>query len=253
MNNQQGGNNQLENICGYSFPGNSLLQFSLVRQQQDVQYKKEYFFFMTCAPGENGQNGRTFNFQNRFTIKMDIDKLASLKNAIDLYAKGHEAVCGQFSIFADNSKSQYSQGSGNKTVHLNKGADQKSGAPQLSLMFSQGGNSFPFVMPVCNALAISDVLKFMIDKALDLEMSRSIIQIANSSIQSNNKNNNNYQNNNNNQPQNNTAPPQQQNNTAPPQQNNQNNVANNFANALDNNGQQNNGTNVPNTADDVPF
>ena len=251
--------NSLQNICNYSFPGNHLLNFSLVRQQQEQSYKKEYFFFITCAPGEKNQNGnRTFNFQNKFVMKMDIDKIFMLRHAIICYATGREAMIGQFSIFADSSKSNFNQGGGTKTIFLNKNNDQR-GNPVLSLTFKLGQNKgIAYSMPIATALAISDVLKIMADKGLKLELERSTFNIQPTSIKERVDNssspdpNFNQQNNNSvpapdpNFQTNNTSVPDpnfnQQNNN---QSNTPQNVADNFADTLGNMG--------GNFGDDIPF
>ncbi len=237
---QQNQGNMLKNICGYSFPGNSLLQFSLVHQPQEQTYKKEYFFFLTCAPGEQGQGGgRTFNFQNRFTIKMDIDKIAALRHALILYSTGRKNIIGNFSIFADGSKSNFGSGGQTKSIYLNDGQD-KNGNPIVSLMFKVGQNKgFPYIMPIANALAVADILEGMVNRGMELEFKRSNIQLQPSTIKSNGGNN--YNNQPQNIPQNNMNQQSPQNNmnhplpgNIQPPPNTQQNVANNFATTLQN-------------------
>ncbi len=221
-------NSTLKNVCGYSFPGNHLLQLSLVQQPQEQVYKKEYFFFLTCAPGEQSQSGgRTFNFQNKFTIKMDVDKLASLRHALIMYATGRKSLIGQFSIFANSGLSSFNTGGGTKSIFLNDGKDNK-GNPTLSLTFKLGSSKgFAFQMLIPNALAITDIMQTMITKALDLEFSRTNIQLQPSVIKVNESINNQQETFNNNVQQPNTVP----NNT-------QSNITTNFAESLNNLGQQ---------------
>ena len=61
----------LESIYNYSFPSANLLQISLVRQTANMQdYKKQYFCFISLAPGEQAENagGRSYNFKNKINF-----------------------------------------------------------------------------------------------------------------------------------------------------------------------------------------
>jgi len=172
---------QLENIFTYSFPGNHLLQISLVRQETEKSYKKENFFFITLAPGETSQQDgvRTFNFNNRFTMKVECDRLMSLGHAIRSYANDLIDRSGKFSIFTDSSKSQYSQlnGTTTKTIFLNRNID-KNGNPEIYLTFKIGQNKgLAFKTTPSASLAIADVISFMTKKCLELEFNRNNIEI----------------------------------------------------------------------------
>ena len=222
MQNQQ--QSQLENISSYSFPGNHLLMLSLVRQPSD-NYKKEYFFFITCAPGETGQNGRTFNFQNKFTMKMEIDKLLSFKNALSMFCTGREALIGNFSLMADSSKSAFGQGGGFKSIFINRNQD-KNGNPTIAISFKMGQNAaISYQCSIPQAMAIGEVIAAMCKKALELELARSVNFVKNTQIQAN------------------QSQPQQQNNYNQQQNFNQSqssqttqNVSDSFANTLQNMG-----------------
>ncbi len=232
---QQGGG--LENICNYSFPGNHLVQFSLVKQDVEQSYKKKYFFFITCAPGEQGQNGRTFNFQNRITMKVEIDKALGLSHAIRGYANGRDQLIGQYGLYVDGSKSSFNQGGGSKMVFINKGQDNK-GNVVISLTFKQGqAQGFGYGMNIPNAVAMADVIEMMCKKGLELEFSRKDFNIQRSTVGVNqNANQNNF----------NNAPQPAEFNSGQGPQNTPQNVANNFSNTLN--------SMTPNaTEDDVPF
>lgn len=170
----------LENIFSYSFPGNHLFQVSIVKQAADQSYKREYFCFITLAPGtQSQQGGRTFDFNNRITMKVDGHQIGALAYAMELNAQNRGNEIGNFSIYVDNSKSSYGQGGGGKSLFIQRGQSQpKQGSnqaaqPTVTLFFKQGNNqalAYPFTPTM--ALAASDVLKFIAKKCLELEFAR---------------------------------------------------------------------------------
>ena len=167
--------NSLESIYSDSFPANHLLQISMVKQASEESYKKQYFCFVTLAPGEQTQGGgRTFNFQNRINLKVDAHKIRALGHALMGYAQGREAVIGPFSIFVDSSKSQYGQGGGGKSIGLQRTVNQKqNNAPVIILYFKSGSNSaLAFTMSPADAMSLADSCEFIGKKCQELEFSR---------------------------------------------------------------------------------
>lgn len=184
---QQGGGQQrgnLENIFNYSWAGAHLLQISIVKQDDGANakdYKKQHFCFVTLAPGEKSDassTGRSFNFQNKVTMKVDADKVLALGYAVEAYARMPneeqiKAIIGNFSIFVDSSKSQYNQGQGgSKSIFLQRTMDQKQ-QPTIVLFFKQGqGQAMAFAMPIANALAFADICKKIANWCIELEYGR---------------------------------------------------------------------------------
>lgn len=173
----------LENVVSYSFPANNLFQISLVRDADPNRkgYKKQYFCFLTLAPGEQGQQGgRTFNFSNRINMKQDIHKVLALAYAIRACARGQQQMIGKWSLFTDSSRSGYSQGGGVKMVFVNQfnnQKDQKNPRLQVSLGFKQGQNNpIGLIFDVPDALALADVIEGIGKRGLQLEMNGSSVE-----------------------------------------------------------------------------
>ena len=172
----------LENVVSYSFPANNLFQISLVRDADPNRpgYKKQYFCFLTLAPGEQGQQGgRTFNFSNKINMKQDIHKVLALAHAIRTCARGQQQMIGKWSLFTDSSRSGYSQGGGVKMVFVNQfrnDKDQKNPRMQVSLGFKQGQNNpVGLMFDVPDALALADVIEGIGKRGLQLEINGSSV------------------------------------------------------------------------------
>lgn len=167
---------KLESVFSYSFPANHILQFSIVRQHSDQSYKKEYFCFITLAPGsQNQQGGRTFDFKtNKITMKVEGYQITELAHAIRTFARGQEQILGPHSIFVDSGKSQYGQG-GRKSLGIQRTQNQKqNNAPLVTLFFKMGdqGQALAYSMSPYRALSMADKLEFIGKKCDELEFSR---------------------------------------------------------------------------------
>ena len=179
---QQAGQSKLENIASTSFPGNHLLQFSIVRQETEQSYKKCYFFFITLAPGvTTQQGGRTFDFNNRITMKVESYQIGELAHALRSFARGQETQLGPFSIYVDTGKSAYGQQGGGqgKSLFLQRGQTQvKTGdtrppSPQVTMFFKVGTNTaIAYPIAIYRALAIADKLQAMSEHCDKLETAR---------------------------------------------------------------------------------
>lgn len=171
---------KLENITSVSFPANHLLQFSIVKQEAEQSYKKTYFFFITLAPGvQSPQGGRTFDFNNRITMKVESYQIDELAHAIRTFARGQEGLFGPFSIYVDSSKSAHGQqGAGGKSLMLQKTqTQQKPGgpppAPAVTFFFKAGSNAaLGYSMSPYRALAIADKLAALSEHCDKLELAR---------------------------------------------------------------------------------
>ena len=171
---------KLESIFSYSFAANHLFQVSLVRQAAEQTYKKEYFCFLTIIPGVNQQGGgRTFDFSNRLTLKVDGHQVDALAEAIKYYVKGKEALIGPYSIYVDSSKSQYSQGGGGgKSLAIQRTSTKNKkqvDVPMLTIFAKAGNNpALAISMTPASAIAMSHVLSFVAQKCLELEFGATI-------------------------------------------------------------------------------
>ena len=171
---------KLENIISTSFPANHLLQFSIVKQEAEQSYKKAYFFFITLAPGVQAQGGgRTFDFNNRITMKVESYQISELAHALRSFARGQEVQLGPHSIYVDSGKSAYgTQGAGGKSLSVQKTLTQQKQngpppSPTVTFFFKVGSNqALGYSMSPYRALAIADKLQALSEKCDDLEMAR---------------------------------------------------------------------------------
>ena len=166
---------KLENIFSYSFAANHLLQISIVKQVAEQSYKKEHFCFITLAPGAQNQQGRTFDFNSRITMKVEGHQVLALSHALREYSNNRVDVIGPFSIYVDSSKSSYNQGQGGgKSLSIQRTINQKqNNVPMIVFFFKMGQNqSLGLPMSPSLALAVADVLEFIGKKCLELEFAR---------------------------------------------------------------------------------
>jgi hypothetical protein len=167
---------KLENIFSYSFPANHLLQISIVKQATEHSYKREHFCFITLAPGvQSPQGGRSFDFNNRVTMKVDGHQVIALAHAVRAYARNQADIIGPFSIYVDSSKSSYGQqGQGGKSLFIQRSVNQKqNNAPVVAFFFKTGqSQALGISMSPPMALAAADVFEFIGKKCLELEYAR---------------------------------------------------------------------------------
>jgi len=252
----------LQNIYSRSFPANNLIEISLVKDANPelAFYKSKYFCFLSLTPGvKSDMGGRTFNKEGRITIKTEVEKVLALAYAMRAFARGQAAQVGQFAIFVDNSKSNFSGGGGQiKTCFVSEYMQQQQqGDPKRNIVLSfKTGQNKPmgnFWSPV-EALAIADIFEFIGKKGLELDLD------ARSQSVGTMPNQQNFQ-----QPQQGVQQPQQQNFQQPQQGVQQPNqqaqdLNQNFMNSMMTNAQPNQGGQQPNQPtggfgldDDVPF
>jgi len=165
---------KLENIFSYSFPANHLLQVSIVKQASEQSYKKEHFCFITLAPGvQNPQGGRSFDFNNRITMKVDGHQVTSLAHAVRAYVNNQIENIGPFSIYVDSSKSSYGQhGQGGKSLMIQRSVN-KQNSPVIAFFFKTGNSqALAISMTPPMALAAADIFEFIGRKCLELEFAR---------------------------------------------------------------------------------
>lgn len=183
-NGQQGQQSTLQNVYSYSFTANNLFQISLVRDTDPNRpgYKRQYFCFLTLAPGEQGQQGgRTYNFSNKINMKQDVHNVIALAHAFRAVARGQKAAIGNFSLFTDSSKSGYGQGGGVKQVFVNEYIKQNQQQTNqnmvaqerfVSLGFRFGQNKpIGIMFSVPDALACADILEYIGMTGLKLDAS----------------------------------------------------------------------------------
>lgn len=162
----------LVQISNYTFTGSHLLQLSLMynKNTEDKNYKREYFVFLTLIPGEkaNTLSGRNFNFSNRITLKVELEKLLALGYALEDMAKGTNII-KNFQIYTDATKSQYG-GNTSKAVYL-KEITSKDGEKVIGIGFRLGQNPpNQFNVSPAMALAIADICKVIAKLGIEKEL-----------------------------------------------------------------------------------
>lgn len=232
-----GFNDTVSNLYSFSFTANSLLKFDLVRiqpQQQTTQYKNEkseHCAFVNFVPGEQTNNGgRTYNFQNKISLKYGLLELEGLRFVLKNNAETNGQASNPYRKFAK------SQG-GQKSVSVWQGSQTKEVAGKVvnvRTIFIQAQTNQQKVslsMTPDQAYAVAESLHQMYLKGTQLEIER-MIQAPR--LSSGNTNNNYQSNNNNNQQQEGfTAPPPD-----PPSQQQQQSITNatdQFGSMIDNN------------------
>lgn len=191
-NGQQGQQSTLQNVYSYSFTANNLFQVSLVKDNDPNRpsYKRQYFCFLTLAPGEQAQGGgRTYNFTNKINMKQDVHNIIALAHAFRAVARGQKASIGNFSLFTDSSKSSHGQGGAVKQVFVNeyiKQAQNTQNNPNIqpqerfvSLGFRFAQNKpIGLMFSVPDALACADVLEYIGKLGLKLDASGASVSFA---------------------------------------------------------------------------
>ncbi len=171
---------KLDQTATYQMTSNHALSVSLMYDAEN-QYNP-YFIFLNLAPGNTGQDGRrSFDFQNTISLKIGLDKLSELRYALQAYARGQQAVTGDFTIFVDGTKSTYNNGTGvKKSAKLNWIAgdpqSQWNKGPTVSFSFKSGDNKAnAFMMSPVAALTLAEICGKLFDKGLDLHMNKNAV------------------------------------------------------------------------------
>jgi hypothetical protein len=189
-NGQQGQQSTLQNVYSYSFTANNLFQISLVKDMDPNRpwYKRQFFCFLTLAPGEQAQGGgRTYNFSNKINMKQDVHNVMALAHALRAVARGQKALIGNFSLFTDSSKSTHGQGGAVKQVFVNEyikqpqnqQGQQGAGERFVSLGFRFGQNKpIGLMFSIPDALSCADILEYIGKMGLKLDASGASVSFA---------------------------------------------------------------------------
>lgn len=190
-NNFQGNNNnnnrqssQLTNVLSRSFPGQSLLSISLVRDDdpQRPWYKNKYYSFVAISPPIQNQNGgNSWDVKNRINMKIECDKLLGLGLALEKYILTNGNPNFQYSIYSDNSKSNFNNGQNQiKTIFISYFEKQKqSKNGQISVanyslsasssMNGQSSNPFGYSGTAGDMLAVAEIIKMIGQEGIKAE------------------------------------------------------------------------------------
>jgi hypothetical protein len=174
-------NDQLVPIASFGFPFNHLLNVGLMQRipPPNINYpdlKEKFFFFITLAPGITEQGGnRTYDFkQGKTTLKFSSREIAGLANILRQCGIGNDGNVLPYTKF-----SKSGQQSKNVSVWISSKQQQGQGVTQITKQINlsvQGSAKHNISLSSAEALAMSDILMKLFDKAIDLEINGQLQQ-----------------------------------------------------------------------------
>jgi hypothetical protein len=179
MSQQQGFNDTINNVYSFPFTANSLLTFDLVHMQPNKQdmdrinTKPEHCAFVNFVPGEKTGGGRTYNFQNKITLKYSLLELEALHFVLRNHATTGGQAVTPYSKYAGGQS-----GGDNKKVGVWQASTVKKVAGQdmqVRTIFIQAVNGQKKVtinFTPDQAYAVSESLHQMYLKGTELEIDR---------------------------------------------------------------------------------
>jgi hypothetical protein len=171
-------NETLQNICNFAITANHLINFQLVRSipneniQNQSSAKPEYFGFLTLAPGEGNNENRTYNFQNKVTVKFSLQEYAGLSFVLKKWADGAGKAVFPYTKFAKSG-----QGSKSVSVWEPQQTAQQNGQPKprmVSITVKENSNGSTISLTPDQAYATSESLAELFKKGINLEFERQI-------------------------------------------------------------------------------
>lgn len=167
------GQSTLKNLYSRSFPGQNLLEVSIVEDTDPNLpfYKSKVFGFITVTPGgKTNEGNRTFNREGKITMKVELEKLLGLSNSITMYCHGADQIA-KFAIFSDSSKSTHGHGNFkicSASVFMKDNPQQGGQEKNISIGIKQGqSNPIGVYFVPSEALAVAHILKFMAEKGFE--------------------------------------------------------------------------------------
>jgi len=169
---QQNQQNQLETVQSLSYPGSNLLTFQLINELTPsiagkTDLKPKHWYFLTLAPGAgNGAQNRTYNFQNKVTIKFSIVEILSLAFTLNCAAIGNIASVIGYNKFARSSETK------SVSVAISEKQGKYGTQRVITLFVNSSSNKYAFGMDCALASSIAKQLEWSAKHATDLELSR---------------------------------------------------------------------------------
>lgn len=170
----------LNNIINRSFGGINIFNVSVVEETEPKdQYQSRFFMFIKAIPSiksDQSPTGRTYDNKSAVTFKVEAEKALALSFALLQCANGrgesYETGFGQFTIFADMSKSSFSNGgSGDKkSMTVKMGKNQKDGKLNINMFFAQGNTKVALFLTPYEAYSMSKVLEMLALKCIEFEL-----------------------------------------------------------------------------------
>jgi hypothetical protein len=169
---------------------------SIVENTEHKDFQSRYFMFIKFVPGvksDTSVTGKTYDHKSGITFKVEVEKAFAFAFALSQFALGKGKVYddqfGAFTISADASKSQYgSDNAAKKFLVINYFNYQKTGKTVISVLASSNNQKISYFMSPYEATAMSDVLKYMATKCLELEIAGPGVVVRNQFTGSNTSN-----------------------------------------------------------------
>jgi len=164
----------IQNVISRSFTGANLVMVSLVEETEPKDFQNRFFMFIKAVPRtDNGSGGKSYNHKSGVTFKMEAERAFAMSFALSQYAAGkgksYEDTFGNFSMFADASKSQYGNNS-KKSMAVNYYQNSKTNKTNISIFTASDQTKIPYFMDPYAAKAFADVLYFLANECLRLEV-----------------------------------------------------------------------------------
>ncbi len=177
--NQQQSQNQttysdkLDIIYNMGFPYNHLITIALMKrtpiQNLNVKdYKERFFYFLTLAPGVGTADNRTYDFQQKISLKYSLRELCSLSFALKQCSTGNENNVLPYTKFAknDNQTKNISIWVSSKTSQSN---NQTHNSKIINFSFNSN-TKYAVALAPSDAFSIGEIFKNLFDYGLKLEI-----------------------------------------------------------------------------------
>lgn len=190
---------ELINVSSLNFSGNSLLQFQIVYQKKEKEYKSPFFMFINIVPaGKNGTN-KTYITEQKISFRFEYAKALELGYALRVHGSGNGERFGAHTFFADPSKAncigENTELRKGKRLMVNSSVDNRDKNKRIVILSAdrgtgQGGEkdkAVTYCMNMYEALAIADSLLFLAQQARDMHH-KHMLQITRSAFVNTNYN-----------------------------------------------------------------
>jgi len=163
---------QLKTIQSLSYPGSNLLSFQLIQEMSasvpgKSDLKPKHWYFLTLAPGVGkGAANRSYNFQNKVTIKFSIVEILSLSFALHSAAVGNIGAVVGYSKFAKSSEVK------SVSVGISEKQSKYGTQRMITIFVNSSSNKYAFGVDCALASSISKQLEWSAKMATELEVAR---------------------------------------------------------------------------------
>jgi len=171
MNNDRYSNNgTLITMHNIAQPMNHLLTIQLVNQPSapstKTNFKPQYFYFLTLAPGAGNGSSRTYDFSNKINMKFSIAEIFGLGFTLQQVAGGNPRVL-PYSKFSKS-------GTGTKVVSIVESAKQGKYGPTriITIFVSCNSQKYSLNLSTAEAYALAKQLDLSATEATKLEFNR---------------------------------------------------------------------------------